>query len=505
MQRLLVVAVVAAALTGAPAQAQVEAWRVESVGEGTKPVLALSPQGAPRIAYMTEAEHGQVNVSSRDEAGWTQVTLSEGYFYGPLDFVIDDAGAGHIVYHDHQDGMFKPALGDAVYATDLSGSWELETILHMGHDGWDGSIAIGPDGQIEIASIDPSQFGSTDGVEWARRTDAGWLVSSVGSGPLPYEFATAIAIDATGATHVAYHEGSSRLDLTGTGNNLVYGRRSGSSATFMLEAVDLAGDVGKFASLALDAEQRPHLAYFERTASNSGFIKYAVREDDGTWRSDRVAAVDDVTIAFLGARRIVSLVMDAAGQPQLAWCDRSGLYHARPVAGSAGQWQVDFVTGPSPDMYLGQMASLSVDAAGRPHIAFYEVPQNALTSTGTIRYAVGAAPVQTAVGDLHDTRPAAFRLQPVYPNPFNQSTTISYELDTAGQVELVVFDLTGRRVVTLHQGRGAAGAHMVHWDGRDAAGRSAATGVYVVWLRHTPLQADAGAVSAAVRKLTLLQ
>ena len=64
------------------------------------------------------------------------------------------------------------------------------------------------------------------------------------------------------------------------------------------------------------------------------------------------------------------------------------------------------------------------------------------------------------------------------PNPFNPSTTISYELDSPGQVELQVFDLAGRLVRTLYSGSEGAGRHEKVWMGRDKDGRVVATGVY---------------------------
>ncbi len=64
------------------------------------------------------------------------------------------------------------------------------------------------------------------------------------------------------------------------------------------------------------------------------------------------------------------------------------------------------------------------------------------------------------------------------PNPFNPSTTISYELESQGQVELQVFDLAGRLVRTLYRGSEAAGMHEKVWMGRDKTGRIVATGVY---------------------------
>ncbi|MBD3220046.1 T9SS type A sorting domain-containing protein, partial [bacterium] len=65
------------------------------------------------------------------------------------------------------------------------------------------------------------------------------------------------------------------------------------------------------------------------------------------------------------------------------------------------------------------------------------------------------------------------------PNPFNPRTTIQFTLATAGQVDLTVHDLTGRRVATLVRGRLAAGRHSVAWNGRGDGGRALASGSYL--------------------------
>ncbi len=66
-----------------------------------------------------------------------------------------------------------------------------------------------------------------------------------------------------------------------------------------------------------------------------------------------------------------------------------------------------------------------------------------------------------------------------YPNPFNPATTIAYDLPSATTVTLSVYDITGRHIRTLLDGASLeAGRHEVPWDGRDAAGRDVASGVY---------------------------
>lgn len=80
---------------------------------------------------------------------------------------------------------------------------------------------------------------------------------------------------------------------------------------------------------------------------------------------------------------------------------------------------------------------------------------------------------------LTDDVPRRFDLRQNYPNPFNPSTMIQYTLPEPVHVRLVVYDMLGRVVYTLTDARQTAGAYRVAWDGRNAAGASVASGVYL--------------------------
>jgi hypothetical protein len=64
------------------------------------------------------------------------------------------------------------------------------------------------------------------------------------------------------------------------------------------------------------------------------------------------------------------------------------------------------------------------------------------------------------------------------PNPFNTTTQISFDLETGGQVQLLIYDVKGRVVRSLVDTELVAGPWSGTWDGRDASGRRLATGVY---------------------------
>ena len=74
--------------------------------------------------------------------------------------------------------------------------------------------------------------------------------------------------------------------------------------------------------------------------------------------------------------------------------------------------------------------------------------------------------------------PQGFALGANYPNPFNPSTVIPYQLPTATQVRLDVFNVLGQHVATLVDTEQQAGFHAAKWDATNAAGQAMAAGVY---------------------------
>ena len=97
-------------------------------------------------------------------------------------------------------------------------------------------------------------------------------------------------------------------------------------------------------------------------------------------------------------------------------------------------------------------------------------------------------PTATAVTERREPAvPEGFALDPNYPNPFNSQTVIRYALPRPAAVELIVYNTVGQRVATLVRGERPAGTWTVHWDGRDDAGRSLASGAYLYRLRSGDL------------------
>lgn len=76
--------------------------------------------------------------------------------------------------------------------------------------------------------------------------------------------------------------------------------------------------------------------------------------------------------------------------------------------------------------------------------------------------------------------PLVFALYPSSPNPFHQGTTIAYDLGHESEVDLSIYDVSGRLVRRLRAGSTeGAGRHEAAWDGRDSSGNSVAAGTYI--------------------------
>jgi hypothetical protein len=93
--------------------------------------------------------------------------------------------------------------------------------------------------------------------------------------------------------------------------------------------------------------------------------------------------------------------------------------------------------------------------------------------------------------------PKSFALSQNYPNPSNPATTIHFDLPLRSTISLVVYDMLGRRIVTLASDSRDAGRYSIEWDGRNQNGYSVSSGVYFYRLQAQDF--------VQVRKLIILR
>ncbi|MCF7808221.1 MAG: choice-of-anchor D domain-containing protein [Candidatus Marinimicrobia bacterium] len=88
----------------------------------------------------------------------------------------------------------------------------------------------------------------------------------------------------------------------------------------------------------------------------------------------------------------------------------------------------------------------------------------------------GLRPVST---EEYVGTPSAYKLYGNYPNPFNPTTTLRYELPEVADVSLTIYDIKGRMVSTMTELGQSAGTYEVQWHGTDDYGQPVSTGVYI--------------------------
>jgi hypothetical protein len=167
-----------------------------------------------------------------------------------------------------------------------------------------------------------------------------------------------------------------------------------------------------------------------------------------TWRIFLLAPPDDLE---------VNLIAD--DQASLAWDDNSdieeGYILERRALSEDAFSVIDTVTADTEDYLDSELTE-----AGQ----VYRV--KAYLGEETSGYSESVPTV--FVGTEDESRlPTEYSLGQNYPNPFNPTTTLSYELPTASDVNLVVMDILGRIVEPLVTGHQSSGRHTVNWAARD--------------------------------------
>jgi hypothetical protein len=78
-----------------------------------------------------------------------------------------------------------------------------------------------------------------------------------------------------------------------------------------------------------------------------------------------------------------------------------------------------------------------------------------------------------------------FELAEAFPNPFNPTTIIRFNLAAPREVDVDIYNLLGQRIRSLYSGQVNTGTTSLVWDGANDSGRRVAAGLYLCQLRTT--------------------
>lgn len=116
----------------------------------------------------------------------------------------------------------------------------------------------------------------------------------------------------------------------------------------------------------------------------------------------------------------------------------------------------------------------------------------------------GTGKTSVGVVDIAQNLPKVYQLHNNYPNPFNPSTVISYDLPNQSKVVLRVYSLLGQEVATLVDGVQEAGYYHMTWGAQQNGGKSLASGVYLFRI-SAQSTGKAGQAFVQVRKMLLIK
>jgi hypothetical protein len=163
------------------------------------------------------------------------------------------------------------------------------------------------------------------------------------------------------------------------------------------------------------------------------------------------------------------------------------------VRNNGGQWSdVERTTDSSNGWVVVRFDLLALYGANLGNVQFKFIASD-LINPSLVEAAVDDFELLTGSGSsavpTEAEAPARFALLGSKPNPAHASTSIAFQIPVSGPVRLNVYDVSGRLVRTLANQSFAAGVHQVVWDGADAQGKNAASGVYFYKMQAGSYQA----------------
>lgn len=288
-------------------------WTATTVDDAGSAVsfasLALDGSGGLHLTYhisnTSDIKYAACADACTTPGNWSTGVVGTAGSFGPFgSLTVGENGRLHAGYYDPTSGELKYATcgGDCTTAANWTSVGVDQTL-----GGGSASIAVDGTGRLHVSYVHPTSAdlkyatcgaGCTTGANWTAI-----IVYDGGSGK------SSLVVDGSGAVHVSFIGGESDLryascpGLCGTGSN------------WTALAVDTAGAVGGYTSLVLDGSGRRHVSYYDFTNQD---LKYATCAADCTaaesWQSAAVDQAGDVGT-------YTSLAVDGAGRVHVSYYD----------------------------------------------------------------------------------------------------------------------------------------------------------------------------------------
>ena len=329
---------------------------------------AVQPNPGTKIAYYdatnTNFKYASCVSGCTSAGNWTIITLDSTGTVGAWPSIAHNNGRPRISYRDTTNTNLKYASCDTSCTS--AGNWTLTAVNPSGDEGRWTSMAL-YQGKPRVAYYDITNTGlKYASCESSCSTAGNWTRVNVDTVNNVGEY-TSITLDGD-KPRISYYDT--------TNDNLRYASCESSctsASNWTTAAIDSAGTVGAWNSIALDAG-KPRISYFDTTNTN---LKYASCEGSCTTASNWTLITVDSTdspgqwtsLALDGAKPRISYYEATNGNLKYASCESS--------CTSAGNWTATSVNTIND---VGEYTSIALDS-GKPRISYYDA------TNGNLRYA----------------------------------------------------------------------------------------------------------------------
>ena len=344
---------------------------VDSIGDvGSDTSLTLDSKGYPHISYSGDAG---LKYAVWNGSGWNIQTIDttgepRSVVGTSSSLALDSKDKPHISYIDNYRGTVLK------YAFLNGSSWEIHALSAPVHGGYSTSLAVDSNDKVHITHNDytsyvlnyifvdpaalppptpiPDPVQPTPPSPFTTPALPSGTIKTVDSWGNVGKYSS-LALDAEGNPHISYHDS--------TYNSLKHAYCNGSM--WYIESVDSAGWPGLYSSIALDLNGNPCISYL---ANRDGNLRYAAW-NGSAWNIQTVDSGGSCT----------SLAIDSNGNPHISYfsgatCD------LKYAAWNGSSWRTQTVDSTG---WVGEFTSLALDSDGNPHISYYDITK------GDLKYA----------------------------------------------------------------------------------------------------------------------
>ena len=178
---------------------------------------------------------------------------------------------------------------------------------------------------------------------------------------------------------------------------------------------------------------------------------------------------------FLGSLKEIAIYNGRITETEVSELYNSGLGKSATTAQAdsiLGYWQLDEGSGSTVNSEICSCNDGTIHGASWKGVQY--------SANGPFELTIDATGLSVENGDF---LPDQFQLHANFPNPFNPTTSIKYDLPEDATVSLMIYDITGREIRHLVNETQNAGFKAIMWDGTNNYGHQVGTGMYLYQIK----------------------